>query len=570
MATSGISFQGVTSGLQTDQLVNAIITQASAPMTAMQNQVAAGKTRSTALTALQSQMDTLSNSLATLSKSGFDARTVTSSDPDNAYVTATATGSVLGSFDLQVGQTALAARLSPTLDGGGNATNLAAASGTASIFAGAEATFAVQGTDGVTKQFTLDAGSNTIYGLAAAINALGSPKPGVPGDKGLGVTATVINTGSGANPYQLVLTASKTGIGAAGANLTLADVTAGGAVNSLGIAAGSVTTAGDGSTSVTGGIQSQLAARNAQFTLNGIQLTRTSNTVTDAVNGVTFQLKQGGQTGTTVLTVGQDTEAATTNLQSVIGAYNALMGTYKADTAKGGPLDGDTTARNLMDTVRRALVSSPAGVASNAVFNSAASLGLTTNQDGTLSLNTTVFQNALKRDPIAAKSVFATVGTSTNPSVSLGAAGPNTSAGVFEFDITSFTAGGALAGTVKAPDGTSYSLTGTNGILAGADGTPLEGLYLNVSGTGAGSLTVSKGVGTLTQDAISSLTAAQTGTIAKIQKSITESAKRLDFQIAIQQIKLDTMKTTLQSKYAAMEATITQLQAIGQSLGSLA
>ena len=566
---SGISFQGITSGLQTDQLVSAVITQASQPMVSMQNQVTAAKNRSAAYTTLQSQMSSLAASLATLNTSGFDARTVTSSDPDNTYVTATATGSSLGSFDLQVTQTALAARLSPTLDGSGNATTMATASATASIFSGSSATFAIEGTDGVTKQFTLDAGSNNIYGLASAINALGHPDPNVPGDKGLGVTATVINTGSGTNPYQLVLTSSKTGIGAAGANLTIADITAGGAVNSLGIAAGAVATDGAGATTVTGGIQSQQAARNAQFSLNGIQLTRTSNTVSDAVDGVTFQLKQGGQTGTTVLTVAQDTSTATTDLQAVVGAYNALLGTYNADVATGGALNGDLSARTLMDTVRRALTGTPSGVPASAVFNSAGSLGVTTSQDGTLSLNTSTFQAALNRDPVAAKAAFATVGTSTNPSVSLGAAGAKTATGVFGFNISSFTPGGAVAGTVTAPDGTQYSLSGTNGLLVGAAGTPLEGLYLDVTGTGAGSLTVSKGVGQLTQDAITGLTAYQTGTIAKIQQSITTSNKRLNSQITNQQTMLATMKSALEAKYSAMEATITQLQAMGQSLGAI-
>ena len=69
------------------------------------------------------------------------------------------------------------------------------------------ATFAIEGTDGVTRQITLGAGQNNIYALADAINAAGVADPSVPGSKGLGVTATVVNTGSGTNPYELVLQA---------------------------------------------------------------------------------------------------------------------------------------------------------------------------------------------------------------------------------------------------------------------------------------------------------------------------------------------------------------------------
>jgi len=568
MATSGVSFQGITSGLQTDALVNAVITQASQPMVAMQAQVTAANSRKSALTALQTEMDSLSTSLGSLNSSGFDARTVTSSDSTNAYVTATAVGGAAGAYDLQVGTIATNARLSPTLDGSGNATNLSTASASAPIFSGSAATFAVEGTDGVTKQISLTSGNNNIYGLADAINALGTADPTVVGSKGLGVLATVVNTGKGSNPYQLVLTSRATGIGTGGANLKIADVTSGGAVNTLGIAAGTVSA--DGSSIASGGTTSQQAATNATFTLDGIQMSRASNSVTDAVNGVTFQLKQGGQTGTTTLTVAQDTTTATTAMQAVISGFNTMLGTYNTDSAAGAPLAGDSTARSMIATIRAALAGTPAGMASTAKFNSAASLGISTNKDGTLSLDTAAFQTALATDPVAAKNVFATSASSTNAAVSLGVAGPKTATGAFGFNITSYASGGAVAGTITAPDGTQYNLTGSNGVLMGATGTPLEGLYLNVSGTGTGTLGLSKGVGQAAQDAINGITAYGSGTIAQVVQGITTENTNLNNQIDNQQTMLDTMKTTLQKKYSDMESLITTLQGAASSLGSLA
>ena len=571
MASSGVSFQGITSGLQTDALVNAVITQASQPMVAMLAQVTAATSRKTALTTLQTEMDTLGTALDTLNTSGFDSRTVTSSDPDNTYVTATAKGGAAGSYDLKVGTVATNARLSPTLDASGNPTNLAVASKTAAIFTGASATFAVQGTDGVTKQVSLTDGNNNIYGLADAINALGTADPNVVGSKGLGVLATVVNTGKASNPYQLVLTSRATGIGTdanGSANLTIADITAGGPVNTLGIAAGSLSA--DSSSIASGGTASQQSATDASFTLDGIQLTRASNTVTDAVNGVTFQLKQGGQTGVTTLAVAQDTDSATTAMQAVVSQFNTLLGTYNTDTAAGAPLNGDSTARNLLATIRSALAGTPAGGSSSATYNSAASLGLTTNKDGTLSLDTTKFKAALDTDPVAAKAVFATSAVSSNAAVSLSVAGAKTAAGSFGFNITSYVSGGAVAGTITAPDGSQYNLTGSNGVLAGAAGTPLEGLYLNVSGTGTGTLSISKGVGQAAQDAITGITAYGSGTIAMVLKGIATQNTNLNNQINNQQVMLDTMKTSLQKQYSAMESLITSLQDAASSLGSLA
>jgi flagellar hook-associated protein 2 len=556
--------------MDTSALIQAQIARASLPQQQLQARKTANDSRSTALTTLQSQMKALSSSLADLNSSSLPARTVSSSDTTDSYVTATASGGASGRYVLQVNHTATYAQLSPTVDGSGNPTNLSASSATSAIFTDSSgngtgtATFAIQGTDGVTKQITLSAGQNNIYALADAINAAGTPDPNVVGDKGLGVTATVINTGSATNPFELVLSSRDTGVGSAGANFSIADVTSGGAVNTLGIAAGTT----DG-TSVTGGTQSNQAATNAQFTLDGVAITRASNTVDDAVKGVTFNLLQGNQGGTTTLTVTADADTATSGMQAVISAYNTLVKTYNTDTAASGPLAGDGTARALLQQVQSALTGMPAGLASNSVYNSASSLGVSTNQDGTLTLDTTKFKKNYLANPTAAQNVFATSATTTNAVVQLGFAGSAAGAGNYGFNITSYASGGAVSGTITAPDGSQYNLTGTNGVLIGARGTALEGLYLAVSGTGTGTLTVSKGAGQATIDAIGNLTNPASGTITKLLKSITESNKDLATQIANQQTVLDTMQASLQKQYSDMEAALSQLQAAGQSISSL-
>jgi flagellar hook-associated protein 2 len=719
--SSGISFQGISSGIQTSQLVQATISQASLPLQQLQAQQTANTSRSTALTALEGQMTTLSGDIATLNSSGFTARSVSSSDPDNSYITATASGGASGSYTMQVQQTATAAELSPTLNAAGAPTNLAVASASAPVFtdtSGNEtgsATFALEDTSGNVQQVTLSGANNNINGLANAINALQTPNPNIPNSVGLGIQATVVDTGSGANPYELILTSTTTGTGttASGAtgsnNISIADTTSGGAVNLLGIAAGSATTAttatlsptldgnGDptnlavadpassaifnsgsgtfavedtdgntqqitlnssdntlnglasainsqpnlnvtasvaeiGSTgeygltltansagagtasgnvtiadvssggtgnnlgiatgtlngagsaiatggtvsnqsgtnaTITGGTESNQAATNAKFTLDGVQLTRSSNTVSDAVSGVTFNLIQGGQTSTTTLTVAPDVTTATADMQTVITDYNTLIQTYNTDAAQGGPLNGDFTTQGLINQISQALTGNVAGLSSSAVYNSAASLGLSTNEDGTLTLDTSTFGTAFQNNPTAAMNVFATSAASTSASVSLGAAGPNTATGVIGFDITSYDSKGDVAGTLTAPDGTKYSVTGTNGILEGPANSPLAQLYLSVTGTGTGTLTLSDGAGQATENAISAMTDPANGTIAEVQQDITNQNTDLANQIATQQQMLTTMQTSLETQYSNMEATLSQLQAAGQSINSL-
>jgi flagellar hook-associated protein 2 len=320
---------------------------------------------------------------------------------------------------------------------------------------------------------------------------------------------------------------------------------------------------------LTGGTQANQTAQQAQFTLDGVKLTRSSNTVSDAVSGVTFNLIAGNQAGTTTLTVAPDVTTATADMNTVINDYNAMIQSYNTDAAQGGSLNGDFATQGIMGQIAQALTGSAAGLPASAAYNSAASLGLSTNEDGTLSLDTSTFQTAFQANPTAALNVFATSAASTSASVSLAAAGPNTATGVIGFSITSYTAGGQVAGTITAPDGTQYQLTGNNNTLIGPTGTPLAGLYLNVTGTGSGSLTLSKGVGQAAEDTITNLTAYGTGTIAEIQTDITNQNTDLTAQIASQQQMLNTMQTSLENQYSAMEATLSQLQAAGQSITSL-
>jgi hypothetical protein len=89
-AASGSTFQGLSSGIQTNQLVQAEIAQASLPMQQLEARQAGNTKRSSALSALEGKMSTLSSDLDGLTSNGLQSRLVTSSDPGNSYVTATA------------------------------------------------------------------------------------------------------------------------------------------------------------------------------------------------------------------------------------------------------------------------------------------------------------------------------------------------------------------------------------------------------------------------------------------------------------------------------------------------
>lgn len=561
-----VSFQGLSSGIQTDALINAILQQEGTPLQRLKNHQTLNSRRVTALNTLRRDMTALSTSLTNLGSTGLISNKVTSTDTNSTYASVTASGAAVGTYDLKVNQVATKGRISATLDGGGAPTNLAVADpSTTSIFGGGSATFAVRGTDGVIKTLTLGSGNNSLNGLRDAINASGA-----------GVTASIVNTGTGANPYQLVLTAKDTGTGTTSGVVTLADVTSGGAVNTLGITAGTVDDLVT-PTTLTGGLQSAEAAKDAQFVLNGITLTRKSNVVTDAISGVTLTLKQGGQTSASTLNVAMDDTAATAAMQDVISKYNALLSDYKAATtvtkdsngdAVLGPLNGVPQAEGFINQIKAALTGAATGLGAGAAFKSPADLGVATQRDGTLSLNTTTFQAAFAKDSAAVARVFNASGTSTNAAVAFSGSSTKTTTGDVTFNITSFVSGGAISGTINV-GGTDYAVTGSNGVVQGGVGTPLEGLILTVSGTGSGTLTLSRGVGQTTRDTLSDITAAVTGGMSLALQAISDQNTSLQRQVDLGQARLDRRQEVLKAQFSRMEAAIAQLKRTTGSLSGL-
>jgi flagellar hook-associated protein 2 len=563
---SPISFQGLSTGLQTDALISAILTQEGKSVEGLQARQTRNAAKTAALTSMKSGMNALIVSLAAL-QDKLAARTVTSTDANNTNVTATASGAASGNYDLKVTTVATKGRISPTLVGG-VPQNLAVANPATAIFSSASASFAVQGTDGVIKAFQLT--DNSLTGLKNAINASGA-----------GVSASIINTGTGTNPYQLVITAKDTGTGTTSGVVTLAAITnADSTVTTvdpaLGITTGSLTGTFASPTAVTGGISSSTSgssASDAVFSLNGIQLTRKTNVVGDAADGVVFTLKQGGQTGTTTLTVAQDKATATAGMQDLVTKFNALLKTYKDaatstkdtnGTVLPGALAGDATSRTIISQIRSTLMGASAGLPGSSSFQNPASLGLKTNVDGTLSLNTSTFQTAIEKDPTAVMRLFTFSGDSNNGVVAFKGAGAKTATGAVGFTISNYIPGGTFTATFTGTANTVPPITGSNGSLVGTG--DLDGLSLAVTGNGSGTLTLVRGAGQAVSDLINQFNASGSGSLATSLTNITNQNKSLATQIDAGQSALDRRKKVLQAQFAKMEIAIGQLKAAGGSL----
>jgi flagellar hook-associated protein 2 len=551
----------LSTNLPTDALISAILTQESQPMLRMEAKETANNAKTAALTTLKTDLTSLNLTMSSLVQSGFQNRTVTSSDTSTSpSVTATATGAATGVYDLTVKKLATRARM--TLPPAPAVPSVPpvplGVPPAASIGAG---TYTIKDMDGTSVDLTVGAaqGNDSLVGLRDAINSAKDSS-----GNALNVNATIIQTGTDGTS-QLVLSANNTGLGKNGAatfSLT------GPATNTLGLG----TTATD----------AQTAATNAQFTLNGVNLERTSNAVTDAVDGVTFNLQAEDAGKTTSLTVGVDKAAVTTAMQAVVTKYNAFYSDYKAGTspttdasgvATNGVFQNDSAIRGMIDQVHQAIMGAPTGLSATADFNGAASVGLKTNRDGTLSLDTTAFSAALDKNANGVANVFNNSGTSTSPLLSfLGATGATTTKPI-TFSLGQADAQGVVIGTFTSTDANNASVTNqiqsSTGYFYGATGSPFEGLTVKASAGATGTLQVSKGVAQNTSDLIQSLTSLTAGNLGSILQNITTENSNLTTQISSQQERLDRRKVNLQNLYANLETTIGQLQAAGQSISSM-
>jgi flagellar hook-associated protein 2 len=159
-----------------------------------------------------------------------------------------------------------------------------------------------------------------------------------------------------------------------------------------------------------------LSAQDAQFTLDTVSLTSSSNTVTGVIPGATITLLRADSTNppTTTLRLTQDVDGVRNKVQAFADAYNAVIDFLKSaaffdsETLATGPLFGDSTVNLLQQQVLSALLGSPSGVVGNA--RNLLAVGINFDADGKMTLDASAFDSALRSDVNNVIGLFAQVG----------------------------------------------------------------------------------------------------------------------------------------------------------------
>jgi flagellar hook-associated protein 2 len=365
--------------------VSSLVSQLVAASRAGQDAVIAKQTQTvttkiSALGTLKSALSAFQSSLSTLdTSSAFGVETATSSDK-SIFTASAGSSAVGGSYSVAVTQLAQSQQLlSNPFVGGSSAV---VGTGTLALTLG-----------GTSFNVAVDSSNDTVAGIAAAINsARGNP----------GITATVVTGTDGAH---LVLGSTMTG---AANTISVSETDTGTALSALTYGALNTTHYTQNST-----------PQDAQFSIAGVGYTSASNTVSNAISGVTLTLLgKTAPASSATLTVASDSPTIASNISGFVTAYNALvsamapLGSYDATTNSAGPMLGDPVFSGIQNQLRQALYS--VVNTGSATANTLAAIGITTNKDGTLSLDSGKLSGALASNFSAVSQLFSgTTGIAT-------------------------------------------------------------------------------------------------------------------------------------------------------------
>ncbi|MHC8383792.1 flagellar filament capping protein FliD [Pseudomonas sp. LB3P14] len=368
-STATITSLGVGSGLDLDSILESLEdskeTSLLDPITTQEDsvdaEISAYGTLTSVLTTLQTAVEALAD------ESLYESLTTTLSG--SGVTAATTSEAEAGTYTLEVTQLAQAQSL--TTDGIADKTT-ALGTGTLTLQVGTEDAVSI----------TLDSSNNTLEGIRDAINAADA-----------GITASIVNDGTD-TPYRLVLTSDSTGTESEMTVTYTSTDSTDEASSLLGY---------DGST---GNMTETVEALDAELTINGISISSQSNTVEDALEGVTLSLSTTGSSQT--LTIAQDTDAILDAITAFVDAYNDYvtsvdeLTSYDADADTAGELLGDSTTRRISSQLSSDIYSA----IGSGTYSYLSQLGISLEVDGTLLIDEDALTTALEDDIDAVSEFF--------------------------------------------------------------------------------------------------------------------------------------------------------------------
>jgi flagellar hook-associated protein 2 len=455
MGTVGLSFGSPTSGTGFDvsTTVASIVSNLQNVETPWKTQLTSLQSQDTAISSLGTLMSSLSNDISQLTDfTGIMAqKTGSSSDTGVLELTAASSSAVAGTHTVVVNS--LAKTSSGYLTAITNASDELSGSITLKV-----------GSSGTAQTIDVDTLSNkTLAGLAAAINSSGA-----------GVTASVLTDSSGS---RLSLVSGTSG---ANGNITVS-------ANSI---ADSTTSSG------TLAYNPMVTGADASLTVDGVALTSSSNTVTNLIPGLTFQLlapsaKESDSSLEEVqVVIANDNTAVESTINTLVSDYNSLISavnTQEGNDSSGNPepLYGSPTLSLLQQQLMSSLNTQNPNGTLDAIANNT---GTTLSGSMTIAVGggtvKTITVGSAPSGGAAANTIYTGSGSGYNTLSGLAAA------------INAANTDLSYSDTGYTTDGTNLD-TGAVGPVANGDDTLTGSLSISVGGGTAQTITLGSSGGTL-------------------------------------------------------------------------
>ena len=307
------------------------------------------------------------------------------------------------------------------------------------------------------KTLTIDSTNNTLTGLRDAIN-----------DGGMGLTASIIQTATSA--YSLVVK-SNSGSGNE-MKITATEDSSNAGLSTFGF-------------STYASSKETIVGQDANLTIDGVTVTRSSNTITDLINGVQLEIK-GTVSSAVTVNASYDETNALANMNSFVTSLNTLNTKLSELTNRGlngeasGALAGDSIARSIQSRIRSMTTTPIEGYSTSSIYLT--NFGISTQLDGSIAFDEDEFLTAYRANPEDIAAIFASQVKTDSSSVTAQVTGDDYVAGVYDFALSSGSATISSSAMISS-SGNYYTLSGNTAGLTVSTGlsTSTNSIFLGRS-----------------------------------------------------------------------------------------
>lgn len=321
-----------------------------------------------------------------------------------------------------------------------------------------------------------------------------------------------------------------------------------------------------------GGYANELvAADQAIFSVDGVEVTRSSNTVDDVIDGVTLYL-YAEEEGTEIkLEIDEDASSVYDAIEAFVDAYNELRSfvitNQSYEAGQGADEDAVLFGDSLLSSVVSSVYDALSFTEDSETYASLSSIGITFDESNYLVIDSETLEDALVSNFDDIADLFS-LSTDTGSDNLLVSEADGTYTGTFTIDIEVDAEGNITSASIGG-DSSLFTISGNN--IIGAEGSVYEGVELYFGGDSSESVdvTISSGLGNEMVKALDKYTNSSDGLISARIERLEEQTTNLEDEIEDVTTAAEAYAEDLTERYSALETKMYQLQLLREQLEAL-